>query len=186
VCALLLLLQTGLHLDPNNQQMQAALNDALSAKNRPPSGGGLFGPEALMRLAMDPRTRDFMSDQVGVAAWRGRGSAAGLQQQERRGTLSGCSVGGALPLPQLSAAACAAALCLSCVVWRAQEFQTMLRGVTTNPQMIGAYLNDPRMQLVRPGLSCAARARVGLTGPLVVCSIVLLCPSALQAPTPID
>jgi hypothetical protein len=28
----------GLHIDPNNQQMQSALNDAMSAKNRPPAG----------------------------------------------------------------------------------------------------------------------------------------------------
>lgn len=56
---------TGLHLDPNNQQMKAALSDALSAKNRPPAGGGLFGPDALMRLAMDSRTRHLMDDKVG-------------------------------------------------------------------------------------------------------------------------
>jgi hypothetical protein len=30
----------GLHIDPNSQQMQAALNDAMSAKNRPPAGEG--------------------------------------------------------------------------------------------------------------------------------------------------
>jgi hypothetical protein len=28
----------GLHIDPNNQQMQSALSDAMSAKNRPPAG----------------------------------------------------------------------------------------------------------------------------------------------------
>jgi hypothetical protein len=55
---------TGLHIDPNNQQMKAALSDALSAKNRPPAGGGLFGPDALMRLAMDSRTRHLMDDKV--------------------------------------------------------------------------------------------------------------------------
>jgi hypothetical protein len=50
-----------LRLDPNNQQMQTALSDTLSAKNRPPPGG-LFGAEAMMKLAMDPRTRDLMED----------------------------------------------------------------------------------------------------------------------------
>ena len=39
--------------------MQTALSDTLSAQNRPPPGG-LFGPEAMMKLAMDPRTRDLM------------------------------------------------------------------------------------------------------------------------------
>jgi hypothetical protein len=61
----------GLHIDPNNQQMKAALSDALSAKNRPPAGGGLFGPDALMRLAMDPRTRHLMDDKVGVCVGGG-------------------------------------------------------------------------------------------------------------------
>jgi hypothetical protein len=28
------------------------------------------------------------------------------------------------------------------------EFQGMLRGLMANPSMIGAHLNDPRMQLV--------------------------------------
>lgn len=55
-------------------------------------GGGLFGPDALMRLAMDSRTRHLMDD---------------------------------------------------------KEFQTMLSGLMQNPSMIGAYMNDPRMQLVR-------------------------------------
>jgi hypothetical protein len=45
--------------------MKSALSDALSAKNRPPPGGGLFGPDALMRLAMDSRTRHLMDDKVG-------------------------------------------------------------------------------------------------------------------------
>lgn len=54
--------EDGLHIDPNNQQMQSALSDAMSAKNRPPPGGGLFGPEALMKLAMDNRTRHLMED----------------------------------------------------------------------------------------------------------------------------
>eukprot|EP00878_Enallax_costatus_P022068 GHUV01023400.1.p1 GENE.GHUV01023400.1~~GHUV01023400.1.p1 ORF type:complete len:318 (+),score=111.77 GHUV01023400.1:746-1699(+) len=54
--------EDGLHIDPNNQQMQSALSDAMSAKNRPPSMGGLFGPEALMKLAMDSRTRHLMDD----------------------------------------------------------------------------------------------------------------------------
>lgn len=35
-----------------------------------------------------------------------------------------------------------------------QEFQTMVSGLMQNPSMIGAYMNDPRMQLV----SCAARS----------------------------
>lgn len=39
--------------------MQAALSDAMSAKNRPPEAG-LFGPDAFARLALDPRTRAFM------------------------------------------------------------------------------------------------------------------------------
>lgn len=82
--------EDGLHIDPNNQQMQSALNDAMSAKNRPPAGGGLFGPDALMRLAMDSRTRHLMDD---------------------------------------------------------KEFQGMLQGLMANPSMIGAHLNDPRMQL---------------------------------------
>jgi hypothetical protein len=29
------------------------------------------------------------------------------------------------------------------------EFQTMLRGLSSNPALISAYLQDPRMQLVR-------------------------------------
>jgi hypothetical protein len=58
------------------------------------AGGGLFGPDALMRLAMDSRTRHLMED---------------------------------------------------------KEFQGMLQGLMTNPGMIGAHLNDPRMQLVRGG-----------------------------------
>lgn len=62
----LLLVHPGLHIDPNNQQMKTALNDALSAKKKPPAGGGLFGPDALMRLAMDSRTRHLMDDKVGV------------------------------------------------------------------------------------------------------------------------
>lgn len=35
----------GLHIDPNNQQMQSALNDAMSAKNRPPAGEGVSAAE---------------------------------------------------------------------------------------------------------------------------------------------
>jgi hypothetical protein len=35
----------------------------------------------------------------------------------------------------------------------AQEFQTMLSGLMQNPSMIGAYMNDPRMQLVSEGTS---------------------------------
>eukprot|EP00775_Hariotina_reticulata_P012626 gene12626-12756_t len=53
-------------------------------------GGGLFGPEALMRLALDSRTRHLVDD---------------------------------------------------------PEFQTMLRSLSSNPAMISAYLQDPRMQL---------------------------------------
>jgi len=53
--------EDGLRIDPSNAQLQAALNDVMSAKNRPPAGG-IFGPEAMMRLALDPRTRDLMDD----------------------------------------------------------------------------------------------------------------------------
>jgi hypothetical protein len=61
------------------------------------AGGGLFGPDALMRLAMDSRTRHLMED---------------------------------------------------------KEFQGMLQGLMSNPGMIGAHLNDPRMQLVRRIADC--------------------------------
>jgi hypothetical protein len=60
-------------------------------------GGGLFGPDALMRLAMDSRTRHLMDD---------------------------------------------------------MEFQGMLSGLMANPSMIGAHLNDPRMQLVSGVVEC--------------------------------
>eukprot|EP00879_Flechtneria_rotunda_P031404 GHRR01034307.1.p1 GENE.GHRR01034307.1~~GHRR01034307.1.p1 ORF type:complete len:119 (-),score=30.31 GHRR01034307.1:353-709(-) len=86
-----LLRLAGLHIDPNNQQMKTALNDALSAKNRPAAGGGLFGPDAMLRLAMDPRTRDMLED---------------------------------------------------------QEFQGMLRAIGSNPQLLGNFMQDTRMQLV--------------------------------------
>eukprot|EP00879_Flechtneria_rotunda_P009158 GHRR01009588.1.p1 GENE.GHRR01009588.1~~GHRR01009588.1.p1 ORF type:complete len:493 (+),score=199.13 GHRR01009588.1:1014-2492(+) len=70
--------------------MKTALNDALSAKNRPAAGGGLFGPDAMLRLAMDPRTRDMLED---------------------------------------------------------QEFQGMLRAIGSNPQLLGNFMQDTRMQL---------------------------------------
>lgn len=71
--------------------MQSALSEAMSARNRPPPMGGLFGPEAMMKLALDNRTRHLMED---------------------------------------------------------PEFQGMLRGLNSNPQMLSMYLQDPRFQLV--------------------------------------
>jgi hypothetical protein len=35
-----------------------------------------------------------------------------------------------------------------CCAVGAQEFQTMMSGLMQNPSMMGATLNDPRMQLV--------------------------------------
>jgi hypothetical protein len=74
----------GLHIDPNNQQMKAALSDALSAKNRPAPGGGLFGPDALMKLAMDPRTRHLMDDRVRRQQQQQRGSCLQCRQQQQQ------------------------------------------------------------------------------------------------------
>ncbi len=52
----------GLKLDSSNQQLQKALQDAQEAKEQPSLGGdgGLFGAQAIAKLAMDPRTRPFL------------------------------------------------------------------------------------------------------------------------------
>ena len=60
------LLSTGLELDPANEQLRAGLEDAKAAKDRPQSGGGppgmggLFGPDFLGKLALNPQTRHLM------------------------------------------------------------------------------------------------------------------------------
>lgn len=53
----------GLRVDSKNQALQSGLSDALSAKNRGSArSGGLFGPEQMARLAMDPRGRPLIED----------------------------------------------------------------------------------------------------------------------------
>jgi stress-induced-phosphoprotein 1 len=71
-------LEEGLRLDPGSAQLQAALSEAVSARNRAAAGGGeggaggesggeglasLFGADGLARLALDPRTRDLADDE---------------------------------------------------------------------------------------------------------------------------
>lgn len=58
----------GLKLDPSNEQLKSGLYDAedakMAASSRAGGGGGMAGmfssPEVLSRLAMDPRTRNFL------------------------------------------------------------------------------------------------------------------------------
>jgi hypothetical protein len=69
----------------------------MSARNRaasPGGGGGLFGPEGMARLALDPRGRELLDD---------------------------------------------------------AEFMGVLRQAQARPEMINAFLQDKRMQLVRGG-----------------------------------
>lgn len=56
--------RAGLVVDPSNAALQSGLNDALSARNRAAQGGGggLFGPDAMARLALDPRGRELLDD----------------------------------------------------------------------------------------------------------------------------
>lgn len=53
--------EKGLKLDPASQQLQTALKEATEAKAAASKPTGLFGPEALGKLAMDPRTREYLS-----------------------------------------------------------------------------------------------------------------------------
>jgi len=76
-------LEDGLRRDPQSAQLQSALSEAVSARNRAAAGGGdgggmgggmgdggdgggglgsLFGSDGLARLALDPRTRDLADD----------------------------------------------------------------------------------------------------------------------------
>jgi stress-induced-phosphoprotein 1 len=72
-------LEEGLRRDPGSAALQAALSEAVSAKNRAAAMGGgegnggggggegvgigsLFGAEGLAKLALDPRTRDLADD----------------------------------------------------------------------------------------------------------------------------
>ncbi|EGG20921.1 tetratricopeptide-like helical domain-containing protein [Cavenderia fasciculata] len=48
----------GLELEPSNKQLQDLKEDIQDDLNPPK---GLFGPDTLVKLAMDPRTRDFVS-----------------------------------------------------------------------------------------------------------------------------
>lgn len=64
----------GLRLDGSNAALQSGLNDALSAKNRGGRGGGsLFGPEAMARLALDPRGRALLDDAEFMARFKAVG-----------------------------------------------------------------------------------------------------------------
>lgn len=56
-------------MDPSNHALQSALSDAMSAKNRA-AQPALFGPDAMARLAMDPRGRPLMEDAAFVAKLR--------------------------------------------------------------------------------------------------------------------
>lgn len=49
---------TGLELDPSNAQLKEGLEAA--QKGPEPKGGGLFGPEFMAKLAMDPTTRGYL------------------------------------------------------------------------------------------------------------------------------
>ena len=48
----------GLKHDPSNQQLKEGLEQAKSSGNK---GNGLFGPQFLAKLAMDPSTRGYLS-----------------------------------------------------------------------------------------------------------------------------
>ena len=56
----------GLEVDPANEQLRSGLEDAKAAKDRPQAGagppgmGGLFGPDFLGKLALNPQTRHLM------------------------------------------------------------------------------------------------------------------------------
>lgn len=68
----------GLRVDPSNSALQSGLNDTLSAKNRGGAGGGgLFGPDAMARLVMDPRGRPLLED----AEFMGRLKAVGAHPE---------------------------------------------------------------------------------------------------------
>lgn len=55
--------EDGLRVDSANAALQSALSDAISAKNRSQAGGSqLFGPDAMARLALDPRGRLLLED----------------------------------------------------------------------------------------------------------------------------
>ena len=60
-----LLADPGLEVDPASEQMRSGLEEARAARARPaggPLGGaGLFGPEFMGRLAMDPKTRPLLA-----------------------------------------------------------------------------------------------------------------------------
>lgn len=57
-----------LQLEPSNEGAKKALEDAVSGRAEARSSGGgrraggLFGPEFMGRLAMDPRTREYLTD----------------------------------------------------------------------------------------------------------------------------
>ena len=48
----------GLKQDPSNQQLKEGLEQASSAGGK---GDGLFGPQFMAKLAMDPSTRGYLS-----------------------------------------------------------------------------------------------------------------------------
>ena len=50
----------GLEIDPSNQQMTESLSDSERSKSAG-EGSALFGPEFTARLAMNPKTRGYLS-----------------------------------------------------------------------------------------------------------------------------
>eukprot|EP01133_Synstelium_polycarpum_P015856 gene15856-18842_t len=51
----------GLEIEPTSDLLKDLRQDIEEAKNPAPKGGSMFGPEAMVKLAMDPRTRDFVN-----------------------------------------------------------------------------------------------------------------------------
>lgn len=66
--------------------------------------------------------------------------------------------------------------CVSICVCVLQEFSTMLSGLMGNPSMIGAYMNDPRMQLVSLRRSSVCVQRGDGAGNLKQCCVDKIMP----------
>jgi len=87
--------RAGLELDPSNAGMRQGLEQARAAAAGPPpapAGGGMFGPEFMGRLALNPETRGYMAqpDFMAMLQALGRDPSQMTACAPARGLVKGC------------------------------------------------------------------------------------------------